>query len=213
LQDLIFIKSLEANTLQLSSTNKLELKLNDTGAIKNNSNGLYVKLKSGLKSDIDGLYIDFDSTTLELGTNNELQLKLSNTGSISKNTNGLYIKLKEINNINKSGLKSDVDGLYINFDTNTLELDTNNKLKVNLKSGGGISQDSNGIYQTYEIAGIDPQTLEISASKILSIKGKTITSASYNSATNRTTFYYTDGTSDTTGVLKGEKGDQGERGC
>ena len=42
LQDLIFIKSLETNTLQLSSTNKLELKWNDTGAIKNNSNGLYI---------------------------------------------------------------------------------------------------------------------------------------------------------------------------
>ena len=42
LQDLIFIKSLEANTLQLSSTNKLELKLNDNGAIKNNSTGLYI---------------------------------------------------------------------------------------------------------------------------------------------------------------------------
>ena len=42
LQDLIFIKSLETNTLQLSSTNKLELKLNDTGAIKNNSTGLYI---------------------------------------------------------------------------------------------------------------------------------------------------------------------------
>jgi hypothetical protein len=90
-------------------------------------------------------------------------------------------------------------------------LPTNNKLKVNLKSGGGISQDSNGIYQTYETAGIDPQTLEISATRILSIKGKTITSASYNSVTNRTTFFYTDGTSDTTGILKGEKGDQGER--
>ena len=44
LQDLILIKSLEANTLQLSSTNKLELKLNDTRAIKNNSNGLYTNL-------------------------------------------------------------------------------------------------------------------------------------------------------------------------
>jgi hypothetical protein len=42
LQDLIFIKSLETNTLQLSSTNKLELKLNDIGAIKNNSTGLYI---------------------------------------------------------------------------------------------------------------------------------------------------------------------------
>ena len=42
MQDLIFIKFLEANTLQLSSTNKLELKLNDTGAIKNNSNGLHI---------------------------------------------------------------------------------------------------------------------------------------------------------------------------
>jgi len=42
LQDLIFIKSLEKNTLQLSATNKLESKLNDTGAIKNNSTGLYI---------------------------------------------------------------------------------------------------------------------------------------------------------------------------
>ena len=42
MQDLILIKSLEANTLQLSRTNKLELKLNDTGAIKNNSTGLYI---------------------------------------------------------------------------------------------------------------------------------------------------------------------------
>jgi hypothetical protein len=130
LQDLIFIKSLETDTLQLSSTNKLELKLNDTGAIKNNSNGLYIKLKSGLKSDIEGLYIDFDSTSLELGTNNELQLKLNNTGSISKDTNGLYIKLKEITNINKSGLKSDLNGLYINFDTKTLELGIDNELQV-----------------------------------------------------------------------------------
>jgi hypothetical protein len=42
LQDLIFIKWLETNTLQLSAINKLELKLNNTGAITNNSNGLYI---------------------------------------------------------------------------------------------------------------------------------------------------------------------------
>jgi hypothetical protein len=36
------IKSLETNTLQLSATNKLELKLNNTEAITNNSNGLYI---------------------------------------------------------------------------------------------------------------------------------------------------------------------------
>jgi hypothetical protein len=29
--------------ITIVSTNKLELKLNDTGAIKNNSNGLYIK--------------------------------------------------------------------------------------------------------------------------------------------------------------------------
>jgi hypothetical protein len=65
LYDLIFIKSLETNTLQLSSTNKLELKLNNTGAITNNVNGIYIELKeitnvnkSGSKSNINGLYIN-----------------------------------------------------------------------------------------------------------------------------------------------------------
>ena len=64
----MFIKSLETNTLQLSTTYKLELKLNKTGAITNNTDGIYVKLKeitsvnkSGLKSDINGLYVTFDT--------------------------------------------------------------------------------------------------------------------------------------------------------
>ena len=41
LQDLIFIKSLETKTLQLSAANKLKLKLNTTGAITNNSNDMH----------------------------------------------------------------------------------------------------------------------------------------------------------------------------
>ena len=60
MQDLIFIKSLETNTLQLSSTNKLELNLNNTGSISKDSDGLYINLKevtninkSGLKSDLN----------------------------------------------------------------------------------------------------------------------------------------------------------------
>ena len=131
------MNSLETNTLQLSSTNKLELKLNNTGSISNNTDGIYIELKestnvnkSGLKSDVNGLYNNFDTNTLELGTDNELQVKLNNTGSISKDSNGLNIKLKEITNINKSGLKSDINGLYINFDSKTLELGLDNELQV-----------------------------------------------------------------------------------
>jgi hypothetical protein len=70
----MFIKSLETNTLQLSTTYKLELKLNKTGAITNNTDGIYVKLKeitnvnkSVLKSAFNGLYVNFDTNTLELG--------------------------------------------------------------------------------------------------------------------------------------------------
>jgi hypothetical protein len=43
-QDLMFIKSLETNTLQLSATKKLEFKLNNTGGITNNTDEIYVKL-------------------------------------------------------------------------------------------------------------------------------------------------------------------------
>ena len=38
----MFIKSLETNTLQLSATIKLELKLNNKGAITNNTYGIYM---------------------------------------------------------------------------------------------------------------------------------------------------------------------------
>jgi hypothetical protein len=43
LQDLTFIKSLETNTLQLSSTNKLELKTKTDGGIETGSTGISIK--------------------------------------------------------------------------------------------------------------------------------------------------------------------------
>ena len=65
LQDLIFIKSLEINTLHLSATDKLGFKLKEITSVN----------KSGLESDINGLYVNFDTNTLELGLDNQLQVK------------------------------------------------------------------------------------------------------------------------------------------
>ncbi len=54
----------DSNTLELGTDNELQLKLNNTGSISKDSNGLYIKLKevtninkSGLKSDLNGLQL------------------------------------------------------------------------------------------------------------------------------------------------------------
>ena len=60
------------------------------------------------------------------------------------------------------------------IDSQTLELVSSTKiLNVNLKTSGGISKDANGIYQTYQIDGIDAQSLT-KASKNLSVNLKIV---------------------------------------
>ena len=90
----MFIKSLETNTLQLSATNKLELKLNDTGAIKNNSTGLYInKYDRHFEVISDAVNID----------NGKIRLKFDTTDScLLSSTTGLAVRTDNISITKKS---------------------------------------------------------------------------------------------------------------
>ena len=135
LQDLIFIKSLEANTLQLSSTNKLELKLNDTGAIKNNSTGLYInKYDRHFEVINDAVNID----------NGKIRLKFDTTDScLLSSTTGLAVRTDNISITKKSHPTSAVTGedpndLTPNFGAKSLSVlcapDGGIKIKMNSPS-------------------------------------------------------------------------------
>jgi hypothetical protein len=140
LQDLIFIKSLEANTLQLSTTNKLELKLNDTGAIKNNSNGLYInKYDRHFEIINDPVNVD----------NGKIRLKFDTTDScLLSSTTGLAVRTDNISITKKSHPESAVTGedsndLTPNFGAKSLSVlcAPNGGIKIKMTSPAGIMID------------------------------------------------------------------------
>ena len=163
LQDLIFIKSLDVNTLSIDSNNKLSVKIKPDSGISSDTNGLYV--------NYEGASLEIDSSTKKLKVKDDVGIQDGKNGierllSPEADKNKLQLKLKT----NNSGLIANNDGLHINPHTNTLEIDsTTNKLKVKIKTDSGISSGTEGIYQKYLISSIDDTTLS-KTNNILKVK-------------------------------------------
>jgi hypothetical protein len=141
-------------TTSPATSYKLELK-NIMGKVNIKDDTPIQKLNDRLYFNYD--IVDFKTSTQASGY--QLELNSISTSKINLNANDV--------------LKNSDNKLVLNYDTSTLTKDTTtNELVIKIKPSGGISKDTTGIYQTYEIAGIDSQTLEKSATNVLSVKLK-----------------------------------------
>ena len=178
LQDLIFIKSLETKTLQLSAANKLKLKLNNTGAITNNSNGLH-------KHKYDRHFeIIFDVTSVD---NGKFRIKFDTYDSCLLGlTSGIAVRT---DNVSISHLESAVTGEDTkdpspNFGAKSLSVlcAPNGSIKMKMNSPAGIMIDYkdahfkiNGTLQLiYPILSVDNSITKISETEQLQINLKEV---------------------------------------
>jgi hypothetical protein len=175
LQDLLYLKTIDDNTLNKDTNDKLSVK---------------IKPNSGISKGVDGLYQTYqidsiDLTSLEKDTNNKLDVKLKPNSGISKDTTGLY-QTYQIDSI----------------DLTSLAKDTNNKLDVKLKPNSGISKDTSGLFQTYQIDSIDTNTLTKDTANKLSVKDNVFQNKlSVNNTTNTALVNSTISLNQTTNVL------------